>query len=330
MNVKLLNQQVKISFTRSALLFIILTLAVACSSKNESETASTSEDVVEELEPELPVYEYAVVGLEFDGPTSIPSGWTTIRLKNMSAMVHFALIERLPEGITVEDQQDSVAPVFQNFMDNFNGKELSEPEIGMELPAWFGNIVFLGGPGLTSPNTTSEATLYLQPGNYMMECYVKTDGIFHSYNPDPDRNGMVLGLTVTDETSSRPEPTATSELVISSENGFELRGTPSLGENTIKVTFTDQNAYANFVGHDVHLVKLTEGASLDSVNAWMDWTKPHGLETPAPATFLGGVNEMPPGQTSYMNVTLEPGDYAFVAEVPDPASKNLLVTFTLQ
>ena len=306
-----------------------LGILFSCSSGSKEDTSADTENVVEALAPEPYTAEYTVTGLQFDGPAELTPGWTTFRLKNMSAMAHFAIIERLPDGITVEDQQRDVAPVFQNFMDNFNGKELSAPESGMELPEWYGNVIFLGGPGLTSPNTISETTVYLQPGNYLMECYVKTDGIFHSYNPDPEQMGMVLGITVSGDERETIEPEAGMELLISSENGFQMNGIPQLGDNTIKVVFTDQAAYANFVGHDVHLVKLEEDEDLEMVNVWMDWTKPEGLQTPAPATFIGGVNDMPPGGVSYMNVTLEPGTYAFVAEVPDPASKNLLVTFSL-
>jgi hypothetical protein len=63
------------------------------------------------------------------------------------------------------------------------------------------------------------------------------------------------------------------------------------------------------------------------LGAWMNWTLPDGLETPAPAEFLGGVNDMPAGATGYMNVVVKPGRYAWIAEVPDPAGMGMLQTF---
>jgi hypothetical protein len=51
--------------------------------------------------------------------------------------------------------------------------------------------------------------------------------------------------------------------------------------------------------------------------------------SPAPAEFLGGTNEMPAGATSYFNVTLEPGDYAWIAEVSRAGEKGMLVRFTV-
>ncbi len=308
--------------------FLVCALFISgCNSGEKND--EQEEDIVEALVPEPTFVEYTVTGLQFDGPTTIPSGWVTIRLNNMSAMTHFAIVERLPDSISVEDQQRLVAPVFQNFMDNYNGRELSAPDAGMELPEWFGGIEFLGGPGLVGPGNVAETTVYIEPGNYMLECYVKTDGIFHSYNPDPTQNGMVLGLTVTGENNGNDEPTPTMELSISSENGMSFTGDPVEGINVVKVTFADQGVYENFVGHDVHLVKIEEDSDQAEVAAWMNWTTPEGLQTPAPATFLGGVNEMPAGGVGYMHITLKPGTYAWVAEVPDPGAKGMLKVFTV-
>ena len=312
---------------RIPLLLICLVFICGCTS-NKTEN-NPDENIVEALAPEPTYIEYTVTGMKFEGPTTIPSGWTTIRLNNLSAMTHFALVERIPDSITVADQQRLVAPVFQNFMDNFNGKPLSEPDAGMELPEWFGGIEYLGGPGLVAPQYAGETTVFLAPGNYMIECYVKTDGIFHSYNPDPDQTGMVLGLTVSAEKNGLAEPTPTMELSVSSSEGITVNGSATEGLNIVKVTFTDQAVYENFVGHDVHLVKLDGDADQAAVAAWMNWTTPEGLQTPAPATFVGGINDMAAGGVGYIHVNLEPGTYAWVAEIPDPASRGMFQIFTI-
>jgi hypothetical protein len=59
----------------------------------------------------------------------------------------------------------------------------------------------------------------------------------------------------------------------------------------------------------------------------MDWSAPGGLQTPAPAEFLGGLNEMPAGSTGYFTVDLEPGEYAWISEVPDASAKGMLKEF---
>jgi hypothetical protein len=245
-------------------------------------------------------------------------------------MIHFAVLQRLPEGITLKDQQEQVAPVFQKGMDLLNAgdTEAAMEKFG-ELPDWFGEIVFMSGPGLTSAGQTAETSVYLEPGTYLLECYVKTNGVFHSYNPSPSAYGMVHELTVTEESSSAPEPRATLTITLSSERGIEVEGDPTPGEHTVAVYFEDQQIHENFLGHDVHLVRLESDTDIEELAIWMDWSQPTGLETPAPAEFLGGTHEMPAGGTAYFTVRLEAGDYAWIAEVPGPAEKSMLKTFTV-
>lgn len=50
-----------------------------------------------------------------------------------------------------------------------------------KLPAWFGDIVFSGGSGLIAPKHTAITSVKLDPGYYIMECYVKMpNGKFHT------------------------------------------------------------------------------------------------------------------------------------------------------
>ena len=275
------------------------------------------------------VVEMSVIDLMFEAPDEVPSGWTTIRLKNTSGMTHFAILERLPEGIGIEEQQREIASVFQAGMDLLNkGKVDDATEMFGTLPDWFNDVVFTGGVGFIAPWQTAEITVFLEPGTYLLECYVKTVGVFHSFNPVPDLYGMVHEITVTEEASGAPEPEADIELTISSERGIEVEGDIGLGRHTVAVHFEDQVGYDHFLGHDVHLARLTENTNLDALEAWMDWTQPTGLETPAPAEFLGGLHELPAGQTGYFAIDLEPGSYAWIAEVPDPAGKMMLQTFS--
>lgn len=279
---------------------------------------------------DLNVVDIIVRGLEFDAPDEILSGWTTFRLNNESGMIHFAILQRLPEGITLKDQQEQVAPVFQKGMGLLNaGKTDAAMEKFGELPDWFGQIVFMSGPGLTSTGHSAETSVYLEPGTYLLECYVKTKGVFHSYNPAPSAYGMVHELTVTEESSNAAEPSATLTITLSSTQGIEVQGDPTPGEHIVAVYFEDQQIHENFLGHDVHLVRLENDTNIEELAIWMDWSQPTGLETPAPAEFLGGTHEMPAGGTAYFTVRLEEGDYAWIAEVPGASEKGMLKTFTV-
>lgn len=277
------------------------------------------------------VVEVVARGLTIEAPSEIEAGWTTFRFTNASPMVHFVVVEKVPDGQGLASQQQEVAPVFQDGFDLLSSGDVDAAMARFgELPAWFGEITFMGGPGLTSPGMVSEATVELTPGTYLLECYVKTDGIFHSYNPDPTLYGMVHEFTVTEAGSVRDHPEAHVDLEISSEGGIRMSGEAAAGEQTFGVTFLDQTVHENFVGHDVHVARVPEGTDLVELEAWMDWSQPGGLETPSPVEWVGGLNEMPAGATGYFTVTLDPGQYVLISEVPGTNAKGLLREFSVQ
>lgn len=261
-------------------------------------------------------------GHTLDAPAEIPAGWTTLRLHNRSRETHFALLDLLPKGRTVEDSIAEVVPVFQDAMDLINA---GEPDAGFaefdNLPAWFADVVYMGGPGFVAPGGLAETTVYLEPGTYAIECYVKSDGVFHT------THGMITGLTVTEERANGRQPRADVELTLSAQGGIEVDGDLRPGKQTIAVHFADQTVHGNVLGHDVHLARLDEDTDLDELATWMNWIT--GLEDPPPAEFLGGAHEMPAGQTAYFSAHLTPGRYALIAEVDDPDEKSMLRTFTV-
>lgn len=266
----------------------------------------------------------------------VASGWTTIRFMNRSEGPHFIFLEKLPcTGAapcvqkTVEDSEAEVVPVFQNFMDAIGGKPPSFPSAGFSLPAWFGEIVYLGGPGLTSPGVTSSVTVDLQPGTYAIECYVKDeDDVFHSVE------GMIRGLVVGDAANGSGPPRHSSfGVTVSSTAGITLDGAPvRAGVQTFDVHFADQTVYAHGLGHDAHLVRLDPGYDPAALDAWMSWATPGGLAEPAPSGvhFLGGTQDMPAGSVAFVTARLEPGEYAWIAEVPDPMTSGLFAPFTVE
>ncbi len=268
--------------------------------------------------------------LQFEGPDTVSAGWTTIRFHNQSTVTHFVQMEKLPEGIGLREQQDQVAPVFQEGMDRLNeGRGDDAMAAFGKLPAWFAKVVFTGGPGLTAPGRSSETSVFLEPGTYLLECYVKTAGRFHSYNPTPQTDGMVHQVVVVSGPEPGEMPKADFKVTLSSDRGIVIDGQPRPGNQVVEVDFADQKVYENFVGHDLHLARLDDTTDLARLNRWMDWRDKAGLETPAPAEFLGGLNDMPEGGKGYIRLTLEPGRYAWISEVPDPREKGLLKVFAV-
>ncbi|MDZ7801839.1 MAG: hypothetical protein U5K81_13760 [Trueperaceae bacterium] len=265
-----------------------------------------------------PVLEIVTRGHTFDlSADEIASGWTTIRLRNESDEPHFALFGLMPEGRGMEDSVREVVPVFQDAMDLIMAGDVEEGFAALGgLPEWYGNVVYSGGPGMVSPGGTTEVVAFLEPGTYVIECYVKTeDGVFHSVR------GMIDEITVADVPHAGEPPAA--DLVVSlsnpqpddgsaPESGIEVEGTPAPGPQVVEVRFTSEDP--PLLANDLHLVRLAGGEDVADVAAWMDWSNPGGLKTPAPATFLGGTHEMPQGQSAYLSVDLQPGRYAWVSE----------------
>jgi hypothetical protein len=280
--------------------------------------------------PQPHVVEFRAVGKTFQGPSEIPAGWATFKFVNASSMIHFAMIDVPPEGITAWEISDAVMQPFQDAMDGMNaGDEEAVNTAFGRFPEWIGELGRNGGPGFLSPGRTGQTTVYLEPGRYIMECYVKSDGIFHTTSPGEGQLGMLLDLTVTNQNSNAPEPQANATLAIRN-SGFELvSGELNTGTNTIRVDFIEQQALPSFVGNDVHLMRVDGEDSIAKADAWLDWRTPDGLEDPSPVTFLGGINDITAGAHGYFTVDLEPGDYAFIAEMPGPQAAGFVLPFTV-
>ncbi|WP_372919817.1 hypothetical protein [Salegentibacter sp.] len=310
-------------------------LLISC--KNEEKSNLSHQMEMKEIEMEeklvvekvaLPAFgnlvEVKTTGMNFILPDEIPSGWTTFRYSNESPLTHFMLIDKLPvvkgKQITYDDFEN-IPPVFRDAMDLINAGKTDEGFSEFSrLPEWFSEVIFSGGVGLVSPGETAQTTVYVKPGTYVIECYVKTGGVFHP---------MTRQLEVKKDQSYETPPTPTLNMAISREGGIEMPESPTAGLHTIAVEFKDQGPHEHFLGHDVHLVRLKKDTDLDELNSWMTWTRPEGLNTPAPVKFLGGVQEMPAGNTAYFTVDLQPGNYAWISEVPNPKEKNMLKTFSV-
>ena len=265
--------------------------------------------------------------MDFQTLDTIASGWNTFKYINNSNETHFFLFDKYPEGKTIEDTEKEVDPPFQKGMDLINeGKSEEGFAEFNKLPAWFFKVVFSGGSGLVSPKSSSITTIKLEPGYYIIECYVKmANGKFHS------NMGMVKAIVVTTDKSGNLPPDANVNIAISSTEGITYDKPIGKGMQTFSVHFKDQIVHEHFVGHDVNLVKLDKNSNLDELEKWMNWSDPKGLITPAPkgVTFLGGVNDMPADNIGYFKVNLKPGNYVLISEVPNALNKKMLKKFKI-
>lgn len=298
-----------------------LTLAgLSCGEKKKNRSMATpaKKEVVTEID-------VTTENMEFMAPDTIPSGWVTWKYHNKSSQPHFILIDDPLDTITVKDFEEELLPPFgEGITLLYEGKNEEAFAAFGKIPEWFGGTVWPGGTGLISGGHTAETTLKLDPGYYIMECYIKmVSGMFHT------NMGMYKVFIVSDEVSPLQEPKADVTVKISGEEGIVFDPPAKAGTYMFSVNYIDQKKHEHFQGHDVNLVKIEEGSDLKVLENWMNWLNLDGLIDPVPKgfTFLGGVNDMPAGNTGYFKADLEPGTYALISEVPNSMSKNMLKVF---
>jgi hypothetical protein len=93
--------------------------------------------------------------LRLHGPAEISAGAVTLRLLNEGQEMHHAVLARLDSGRTLDD-------VLRFYADR------NDPLL-REHPAF---LTYMGGPGTGVPGSTFDATAVLEPGEYILICYV--------------------------------------------------------------------------------------------------------------------------------------------------------------
>jgi len=245
----------------------------------------------------------------FEAPDEIPSGWTTIEFINEGDDPHMLLFHLLPEGKTFDHFAGEVYPPVNEWWMAVrdDGMDPAEARQVASLPAWFRDAQWMGGAGFIEPGRSTEITMKLPPGTYVMECYVKTkDGELHAME------GMMRGLTVTGERSEATPPEADIHITLSNYE-LDIDGELTPGFHTVAVHFVEGS------NHNVHVARLDAEGSVQDVLDWLPWLEREGLWPPAPATLLGGKNILPEGETGYFTLDLEPGRYLFFSEITGQA-----------
>ncbi|WP_242085491.1 hypothetical protein [Aestuariivivens sediminis] len=263
--------------------------------------------------------------MEFQIVDTLKSGWNTFVYNNLSNETHFFIFEKLPEGIRLENYKNELVPPFEFAFEQFlEGNIESGMKALEQIPKWFYDVELYGGVGLVSPKHTARSTLFLDPGYYAMECYIRMpNGKAHAFM------GMLKEIVVLKESTAHKEPESDVDITISTLEGISFHDEITQGHHTIKVFFKDQQQYETLLGHDVNLVRLENLSLTDSLNSWINAADINQFRTPAPhgVTFLGGVNDLSAGKTGYFSADFSPGLYAFISEVPQSKAKGMLKTF---
>lgn len=151
------------------------------------------------------------------------------------------------------------------------------------------------------PGSSSNATLALEPGNYLAFCEIP--------GPDPRPHfmkGMVKAFTVTPPARDAALP-PTDLTITMSEYSFSFSHPISSGHHVIAV----ENA-----GAQPHMLVIHREAPGSGVKEFLAWGEnPNG--EPQPGAGWGGVTTIAPGETVVFEEDFPPGRYFLICFTPD-------------
>ena len=216
----------------------------------------------------------------FEGPKTLKPGATTFRLVNDGKELHHLTIIKLAKGKTFKDFGEAM-------------------KVEGPPPKW---ITGVGGPNPANPGSTAEATLSLEPGEYVMICFIPSPG---ERAPHASK-GMVSSFTVS-EGASTAMPKGDVTLTLK-DYTFAFSKPLTAGKHLISV----ENGAAQ--SHEVVMVKLNEGKKAVDFMTFIEKDLMKGVP---PGIPVGGVGFIDKGRTATFPVDLTPGTYAMLCFVPD-------------
>ena len=235
----------------------------------------------------------------FEAPDTIPAGMTTFRL-NQRGLVHRRHLAggaaRDSGAATPDDDTRGFHMLWIVRLDS--GKtpaDLYDAARSREPTPWADN---LGGPGFAPPPGSSNATLDLAPGNYVLTCFVG------SAREDRKRyhllNGMFRPLTVVagPRRTTVPEPEVI--VTINADLSIGFSKPISAGVQRLRVDNASARAY------EFQIRRITPGKTMAEAMAWRLATS---RGTPRPFAPYGGLSDVPAGGSLTTTISFGPGDY---------------------
>ena len=268
--------------------------------------ASGAPQTVSELDARLADYPQLTIRLtdaRIEAPSNAPAGRTVLVEENSTDEPGHAFVLRIPDDVADEDVTEALtgAPLVQ------------------EIPEWFWRAEFLGNGDYAAPDQTAVSLVDLAPGRYLAG--------------DPFRpRSEFARFEVIDEVDLQAPGFLGADMTVDLfEMGFEMPQTIPAGRYLWEI----ENSGAML--HEFAILPVPAGASKADVEtaaaamlaaemngdataaramiealgpAWADWS---GEE-------VAGMGVLSPQRTSVVQIALEPGTYAIVCYIPEPAS----------
>lgn len=235
-------------------------------------------------EAQIPQITIKATDFAFEVPAQVPAGLVSVTLVNDGKEPHHAQFLRLNDGVTLEQFQAALQ---------------QDPEAIIPL------ITAAGGPGVVDPGQNQQVTVELTAGQYVLLCFVSG----HDDMPHLAK-GMMAAMEVVagDDQPDAPEikADATVKLV---DFSFSLPSQIKAGQQVWKVINEGTQV------HEFALIKVSADKSLEDVAAFMQ--SPHGVP---PFEAAGGFQAIDPGDSGWLTLDFQPGQYVALCHVPDSAT----------
>ena len=235
-------------------------------------------------QPSMAVAELRITSDEYgyDMPDSVPAGLVHITLRNVGHDTHEAMLVHFTDTI---------------------GTALAYADSVRAHVDFPSNARDVGGAALTLSGDTSGVWLRLAAGRYAVVCW-KGDHLVR---------GMVHDLRVvaSKNRGSADPPRATRQLTLV-DFAFTLDAPFTAGRQVLHVRNSGSEA------HEGDIFRATPTAGLQEYLAWSD----SGESGPPPVVPVAGFGDIYPGREAWVELTLTPGRYFIVCQVPAAADKR--------
>jgi hypothetical protein len=235
----------------------------------------------------------------FEGPDTIPGGQVTIRLQNRGKELHQLQLLKLDQGKSPADLAAALRAG------------------GGAVPQW---AKHMGGPNGIGAGDTSEATMYLDPGSYVIICGIPTKN--HQTHA---ALGMQKALVVAKNAPAPPEFYGNFHMAMF-DYEFVVVQPLKKGRHTFYVINRGSQT------HQASLVRLDPGASAEDVLAVFAADAPLSI----PGKLIGGISGLEPGGDGTFTAEFTPGRYVIICLFSDPsardshAAKGMVMNFTIE
>lgn len=227
-----------------------------------------------------PMRELLVTAKEFSftSQDTIESGYIRVRMESAGKELHHLQLIKLENGLTAEQVLEQARREVLVFPD----------------------LKFVGGPSVPGPSGASEVVLDLEPGKYLMVCYMTHGKVRHLLM------GMTRKLTVIPAREPGATPPQEDERMALHSYGFGMDSVIKPGGHVFRVENQAEEP------HEVDIVRIPDGSSVEQAMAWLK--QPGG---PPPFEPSGGTMILSKGKVAYAGLTMRTGQYMLLCFVPD-------------